>query len=118
LTGLVAIVVAPTTTTLSAPTTTSAATTELFATTTSAATKLLAAAETTAAAARLVGLRLGFVHSQGAPVELESVHRGDSLLGFTCISHFDETKASRASGFTIGDDADLLNCAVGLKGSA
>jgi hypothetical protein len=74
-----------------------------------------AATTTPSAKARLVGFRLRFIHREIAPTQIDAVHRGNGLLGFTGVGHFDETKAAGASGFAIGHDADFLHRAMRFK---
>lgn len=71
--------------------------------TTSATTSATAATTTTATAATLVG----FVDSDGAPVELVPVHALHRRLRGLCIAHRDETEAARATRFAIHDDLGL-----------
>jgi hypothetical protein len=88
---------------------------------TAAATRTSAAAAGTSAAAAAgsagtaIGLGTGFVDIQCAPAEFFPVQSRDGLLGFRGVGHFYECKSSGTSGVTVGDQADLIDFAMGLK---
>jgi hypothetical protein len=81
--------------------------------TATARTSTTAAAGSAGTAAIGLGARL--VDIQGAAAELFAVQSGDSFLGFAGIGHFYKRKSARASGVTIGDQADLIDFAVRFK---
>jgi hypothetical protein len=62
-----------------------------------------------------VGLGTGFIDIQCAAAEFFAVQGCDGFLGFAGIGHFYEGKSARASGVTVGDQADLIDFAMGLK---
>ena len=62
-----------------------------------------------------ISLGTGFIDIQSAPTQFLSVKCSNRLLGFGGIRHFDEGKAPRTAGITIGYDADLLDGPVGFK---
>jgi hypothetical protein len=80
-------------------------------------TSTTAGTATTAAgsAGTAIGLGTRFVDIQSPPAELFPVQSRDGFLGFAGIGHFYEGKAARASGVTVGDQADLIDFAMRLK---
>jgi hypothetical protein len=78
-----------------------------------------AAAGTPAAAAgspgTALGLGAGFVDVQCASAEIFPVQSGNGFFGFRGVGHFYKRKSSRASGVTVGDQADLIDFAVRFK---
>jgi hypothetical protein len=62
-----------------------------------------------------VGFGTGFVDVQCASAQFFAVQGCDGFLGFGGIGHFYEGEAAGASGVTVGDQADLIDFAVGLK---
>jgi hypothetical protein len=70
----------------------------------------------TAGSARTaIGLGTGFIDIQCATAEVFPVQSRDRLLGFAGVGHFYKGKSARTAGVTIGDQADLIDFAVGLK---
>jgi hypothetical protein len=72
----------------------------------------------TAAAARRIGLRFSLINLQRAASKIGAVQGGDRLIGFAGVGHLDESKASRASGFAVSDNADALHGAMRLEQAA
>jgi hypothetical protein len=62
-----------------------------------------------------VGLGTRFVDIQCAPAKVFPVQGGDGFFSFHGIGHLHECKSSGTSGVTVGDQADLIDFAVGLK---
>jgi hypothetical protein len=93
------IIVAPTTATARASATTTAGTPTAAA----------------GSAGTAVGLGTGFVDIQCAAAKVFPIQGGDGLFSFRGIGHFYECKSSGTSSVTIGDQADLIDFAVGLK---
>jgi hypothetical protein len=56
--------------------------------------------------------RLGFVHVDGAAVQLRSIELLHSLPRLTIVFHADKRKASRSSRFAIHDYRDLFHFAI------
>jgi len=93
----------------------------IVASTAAARTSATASGTATAAAGSAgsaVGLGTGFVDIQCAAAEFFSVQSGNSFLGFGGVGHFYEGESARASGVTVGDQADLIDLAMWLKQSA
>jgi hypothetical protein len=86
---------------------------------TAATARTSATARTPSAAAgsagTTIGLGTGFVDVQGAAAELFAVQSRDSFLGFGGIGHFYKGESARASGVTVGDQADLIDFAMRFK---
>jgi hypothetical protein len=78
--------------------------------TATARTSTTAAAGSAGTAA--IGLGARFVDVQCATAELFSIQSRDGFLGF---GDFYECKSARASGVTVGDQADLIDFAMRLK---
>jgi hypothetical protein len=91
-----------------------------------ASTAATARAPTTAAgtsaaagsAGTAVGLGASFVDVQCATTKLFPVQSRDGFFGFAGIGHFYECKSSGTSGVPVGDQADLIDFAMGLKQGA
>lgn len=82
------------------------------------ATASTATAEALSPLLGAIGLGLSFVDLQCAAGEFRAVEGCDGLVSFCGIRHFDKCEAAGASGFTIGNDADFFDGAVGLENSA
>ena len=67
-----------------------------------------AAATATTAAATARGAMLGLVHGQVAAFEVLAVPGFDDGLGFLVVVHLGEGESTRATGFTVGHDVDVL----------
>jgi hypothetical protein len=89
------------------------ASTATSARTSASATGTSAAAAGSAGTA--IGLGTGFVDIQCPPAEFFPVQSRDGFLGFGGVGHFYECKSSGTSGVTVGDQADLIDFAMGLK---
>jgi hypothetical protein len=72
-------------------------------------------AATRSAGTAAVGLGTRFVDIQCAAAKFLAIQSRDGFLGFAGIGHFYEGKSARASGVTVGDQADLIDFAMGLK---
>src|SRR5271165_561837 len=83
-----------------------------------APTVAAASAATAAVAARPVRLRTRFVHGQIAASEIGAVQRLHRLKRRFVIGHLDESKTPRLPGIAVGDDADLVDRAIGFEQSA
>jgi len=70
-------------------------------------------AETTAASAVVLGP--SFVDIDGASTELAAVECGDGFFAIFIAVHFDEAKATGASGIAIGHDADTVDLTVAFE---
>jgi heme/copper-type cytochrome/quinol oxidase subunit 3 len=84
------------------------------ATATAAAVAAISSATATAASTTLY-LGTGFVDIERSPTHLSSVQGGDRFVSFFCIRHFHETESARASGVTIGHDADPVYLPMRLE---
>jgi hypothetical protein len=73
------------------------------------------AAATAGSAGTAIGLGTRFVDIQCPPAEFFPVQSRDGFLGFGGVGHFYECKSSGTSGVTVGDQADLIDFAMGLK---
>jgi hypothetical protein len=62
-----------------------------------------------------VGLRTRLVDIQCAAAKLFPIQGGDGFFSFRGIGHLYKCKSSGTSGVTIGDQADLIDFAMGLK---
>jgi hypothetical protein len=71
------------------------------------------AAETSTAAT--LGFGAGFINIQRPAVELRSVERGDRLIRFGGIRHFDEGETTGAAGVAVGYQVDALHTSVRLE---
>jgi hypothetical protein len=85
-----------------------------------ASTTATAGTSTTPAAAAgsartALGFGTGFVDIQCASAEVFPVQSGDGFFGFGGVGHFYKRKSSGASRITVGDQADLIDFAVGFK---
>jgi len=93
------------------------ATTSTGASTTAGTSTAASGASTTTArsAGTAIGLGSRLVDVQGASAQFFPVQSRDGFLRFRGIGHFDKGKSSGAPGVTIGDQADLIDLAVGFK---
>src|ERR1022692_4174203 len=84
------------------------------------ATAATSAAKTfsTTAAAWSIRLWFCFVDLQCSAAQFRAIQGSDRLVGFCRIGHFHKGKAPRTAGFTVRNDADLLDCAMRLKHAA
>jgi len=87
-----------------------AAATAASATTATAATP--AAKPTTATAATAAGLRPGFIHGNGATIQLLAVEGGNRRLRFRIAAHLDEAEALGAPRITVDNDLRRLHRAM------
>jgi hypothetical protein len=53
-------------------------------------------------------LRTRFIYIERASANLAAVESGYRFFAFLSICHFDEAEAARASGVTVGHDADAI----------
>jgi hypothetical protein len=100
---------AATTTTAAAAVAAAATTTEAAAATTAAAK---ATAATAAAAAAAFSARLRLVHAQRTPIDVLAIERLDGALRILFAFHFDERKATRATGVPVEHDLDVGDLAA------
>jgi hypothetical protein len=70
-------------------------------------------AKPTAAAA--IDFGTGFVDIQLSSAHLGPIQRGNGLLGFVIIGHFNKRKSSRAARVAVRYDAHAFYCPVDLK---
>src|SRR5437763_10087266 len=61
------------------------------------------------------GLRTSFIDIQRSAVNIRSVERSDSFVGFARIAHFDKCKTSSLSRVAIRHDVHPINAAVSFK---
>jgi len=73
------------------------------------------AAWTSTTEATFVCLGAGFIDVQSAAAKFSAVQRSNCLFRFAGVGHFDESESSRATGIAFGNDAYLLDGAVGFK---
>jgi hypothetical protein len=99
LTGVALIIIAPSAATALASTALSSSTTP----------------EASPTAAWTVRLGLGLIDLQSPSAQISAVQRCNGLLGFAGVGHLNKRKAAGAPGFAIGDQADLVNRAVGFE---
>ena len=74
------------------------------------ATATTAAASAAISAATATALDLGtrFVHVQGASANLSAVQRGDGLVAFFGVAHFNKAKTAGAASVPVGHNADSI----------
>lgn len=82
-------------------------------TTTTAAMATAPPAETTATAS--AGLRPGFVHGNGATVQLFAIEGGNCRLRFRITAHFDKTETLGAARVAVDDDLRRLHRTMRAK---
>jgi hypothetical protein len=87
----------------------------VIASTTPTAGTTATAAWTSSTEATFVCLGASFIDVQSAAAKLSSVQRSNCLFRFAGVGHFDESKSSRATCIAFGNDAYLLDGAVGFK---
>lgn len=82
------------------------------------ATAASVAATTSAPAAEALSgrTRSRFTHGEFPPHEVLAIEALDGSLGLLRVVHGDEGEAARAAGFSVGDDLELGDVAVLLKG--
>jgi hypothetical protein len=73
------------------------------------------AAWTSTTEATFVCLGAGFIDVQSAAAKFSTVQRSNCLFSFAGVGHFDESESSRATCIAFGNDAYLLDGAVGFK---
>jgi hypothetical protein len=74
-----------------------------------------APASTAATAEGALFARPRFVYVQLAGPKISTIQRIDRALGFLIVAHLDESKAARAAGFTVRNDADAIHGPIRLK---
>jgi hypothetical protein len=88
---------------------------------TAAATRTSTTARTSAAAGSArtaVGLGTRLVNIQRASAKLFPIQSGNGFLGFAGIGHFNKCESSGTAGVTVGDQAHLIDFAMGFKQGA
>jgi hypothetical protein len=73
------------------------------------------AAWTSTTEAAFVCLGAGFIDVESAAAKFSTVQRSNCLFSLAGVGHFDESKSSRATCIAFGNDAYLLDGAVGFK---
>jgi hypothetical protein len=73
------------------------------------------AAWTSTTEATFVGLGAGFIDVQSAAAKFSTVQRSNCLFSFAGVGHLDKSESSRATCIALGNDAYLLDGAVGFK---